>query len=141
MFSREKIFHVVRFGMSGAAATATDIGALAVLIYVLHLWYLAAAVIAFLIGFVVSFSLQKFWTFRDHTTERMGAQAAVYLAIVLMNLTINTFFVFVLVEYVGLTPIPAQLVASVVIACESFFLYRIVFRRPLVNDANGRGGA
>ena len=135
MFSREKIFRILRFGISGIAATTTDIAVLYVLIYMLNIWYLAASVFAFIIGFFVSFSLQKFWTFRDHGTEKIGAQATLYLAIVLVNLAINTSIVFLLVEYAGFSPIPAQLVASAIIACESFFLYRIVFR--ISTSSNG----
>lgn len=135
MFSREQIARIIRFGIAGIAATATGIAALSVLIYAFHIWYLTASVLSFLCGFVVSFTLQKFWTFRDRDTERMGSQAALYLGIVLFNLTINTVIVYLLVEYMDLPPVVAQLAASALIACESFFVYgSLVFQKSVPKD-------
>ena len=118
---------VVRFVIAGSLATATSATVLYVSITIFGVWYLAASAIGFLAGFLVSFTLQKFWTFRDRNTEDVTRQASIYLAILLVNLGLNTLIVFLLVEYVTFVPVLAQITASLLIACESFFVYQYLF--------------
>ena len=127
----ERVYKILRFGIAGALATGTNITTL----YLLHdgagVWYIPASICAFLVGFVVSFTLQKFWTFRDRDVERWRKQAATYFGIVVCNLTLNTIFVYLFVEYGGLIPVLAQAFSSILIALESFFVYQLfVFRTP-----------
>lgn len=121
----ESLLRIVRFFIAGGTATAVNLATLYALVHFAGLWYLISSVIAFFMGFVVSFTLQKFWTFRDHRTDVVGKQLAIYLGIVLFNLLLNTAFVYVLVEYVGLSPILAQALAALTIAVEGYFAYKI----------------
>ena len=120
-----------RYLLSGGIATATDL----VLLYVgtewLGMWYLLSSICAFGIAFCVSFILQKFWTFQDHGTENMRMQVGGYLGVAVTNLGINTLLVFIFVEQVALHYMVAQIIASVLIACESYFVYQyLIFRAP-----------
>ena len=126
MPSSALIMQVARFGISGVTALATNIAVLYVLNSIAGLWYLAASVIGFLAGFAVSFTLQKFWTFRDHSTDKIATQAVRYFLIVLFNLGLNTILVYLFVEYVRLLPIIAQIIAALIIAIEGFFAYRFL---------------
>ena len=129
--SRDLIMQIARFGVSGVTALATNIGVLYVLNSVIGLWYLAASVVGFLAGFAVSFTLQKFWTFRDHSTDKIAAQAVRYFLIVLFNLGLNTILVYLLVEHMHIRPVISQIIAAFIIAVEGFFAYRIlVFNAP-----------
>ncbi|MBI2612559.1 GtrA family protein [Candidatus Kaiserbacteria bacterium] len=131
MTSREDLFRIVRFGIAGAIATSTNIPAFLFATDVLRLSYLPASVVAFFAGFFVSFTLQKFWTFRDREMGVIGQQGLVYLFIILLNLGLNTLLVYVFVEYAGVGPIVALLVSSGLIAFESYFAYHyLVFFAP-----------
>lgn len=122
---------IVRFLISGFFATGINIAVLYVLVSFAQMWYLPASIIAFLAGFAASFSLQKFWTFRDRSLDIAGQQALVYFLIVAVNLAINTVLVFVFVEWVQLSPILSQVAASAIIAVESYFAYKFfVFYAP-----------
>lgn len=118
------ILRLGRFLISGGIATAVNLAALYLLIAV-GLWYLTSSIIAFFVGFVASFILQKFWTFKDHRRDVMGRQLVVYLAIVLVNLGLNTGLVYLFVEYGTLWPLVAQALSSLAIAFEGFFAYKI----------------
>ena len=123
------ILQVVRFGISGVTALMTNIAILYALNSLVGLWYLLSSIAGFIGGFAVSFTLQKFWTFRDHATDNIANQATRYFLIVLFNLGLNTLFVYCLVEYAKLQPLIAQIIAAFVIAVEGFFAYRfLVFR-------------
>jgi len=129
-FIPERFHRTVRFLISGGSATVATISALYFFNSVLSIWYVTATVLAFCVGFVVSFSMQKFWTFKNMEIDHVKQQASVYLVIVLFNLLLNTALVYLLVENFDLMPVVAQLIASALIACESFFAYRIlVFSR------------
>ena len=128
----ESVVRAIRFLISGSTSTCVSLGTLYFCNSVLGMWYLAASVAGFFAGFVVSFTLHKFWTFRDHRVDRaiVGTQLARYIGLVLFNLALNTILVYLLVEYTKLVPVLAQALAALLIACESFFAYRfIVFNR------------
>lgn len=131
MMSREDLFRIARFCVAGAIATSTNIPAFIFATDVLQLSYLPASVIAFFAGFFVSFTLQKFWTFRDREMGVIGQQGLVYLLIILLNLGLNTLLVYVFVEYAGIGPLIALLISSGLIAFESYFAYQyLVFFAP-----------
>src|SRR5260370_1381260 len=91
---REKVFQVSRFVISGATAAGATIGTLHILVSVFGIWYVTASAISFLVGFVVSFTLQKFWTFGNRDSWMRKEQIVVYLCIVLFNLGLNTMLVY-----------------------------------------------
>ncbi len=120
---------LIRFGVTGIVATSVTLFALYVLADVLGLWYVYATTIAFLLGFGVSFILQKFWTFEDSRMHVAGVQAIMYFIIILFNVCLNAMLMYALVEWVHLSHLVAQLISAAIIACESFFAYRLlVFR-------------
>ena len=124
---------IIRFLISGGTSTGVDLAFLFFFTDVLGIWYLASAVAAFIIAFFVSFGLQKFWTFRDHSRDGMHAQAGIYFLVASGNLIFNTLLVYLFVERFGSHYLLAQIVASLIIAGESFFVYqKFIFHRKAV---------
>ncbi len=120
---------IFRFLLSGGTALGTDLMFLYFFTDVLGIWYLASAIAAFILSFLVSFTLHKFWTFGDHSREGMHMQMGAYLLVAIVNLSLNTFLVYLFVEQSGLHYIIAQILASALIAVESFFVYqRFIFK-------------
>jgi len=60
---------VFRFLLSGGTALLTDLILLYLFTDLFGIWYVASAVAAFILAFMVSFLLHKFWTFGDHSRE------------------------------------------------------------------------
>jgi glycosyltransferase involved in cell wall biosynthesis/putative flippase GtrA len=121
---------LVKYVISGGTAAVVDLGTLYLFTDIFHIWYVTSSVLAFLIAFGISFLMQKFWTFRDHGTDGVHKQAFLYLAVSVFNLFLNTALVYALVEYTGIHYLPAQIITSALIACESFFVYKfIIFAR------------
>ncbi|HUQ30348.1 MAG TPA: GtrA family protein [Candidatus Paceibacterota bacterium] len=126
-----RLTKIARYLVSGGTAATVDLVLLYAFTEWADLWYLLSSVLAFIIAFGVSFVLQKFWTFQDHDKENMHVQAGVYLAVAVMNLTLNTFLVFFFVQHFGFHYLFAQIFTSALIAVESFFVYqRFIFRTP-----------
>ncbi|HEY9480941.1 MAG TPA: GtrA family protein [Candidatus Paceibacterota bacterium] len=118
-----------RFVISGALATATNLGILFVLTHLFNVWYLFSSCVAFILSFVVSFSLQKFWTWRDHAVENIHHQAGKYLVVTLTGLGANTLLMYLLVDRAQIHYLLAQIIAAAVIALYNFFLYqKLIFK-------------
>lgn len=124
---------ILRFLISGSIATSADLIFLYIFTDIFGIWYLASSFLAFIIASIVSFLLQKFWTFRDHSRADMPVQAGMYLIIATCNLGLNTFLIYMFVERVGFYYLIAQIIVSVFIAIENFFIYqRLIFRTSAV---------
>ena len=123
---------VVKYLASGGMAALVDLALLFALTEWVRLYYILSAALAFIIAFMVSFTLQKFWTFGDHDTEEIGRQAFLYFTVSFANLIINTALMYIFVEYVHLFYMLSQIIAGLLIAISSFFIYRrFIFHRPL----------
>ena len=91
----------VKFIISGGTAAITDLVLLYIFTDILGLWYLISAAAAFIVAFFVSFFLQKFWTFRDNSRDRIFKQLGQYLTVGIVNLCINTMGMYVVVDKFG----------------------------------------
>lgn len=120
---------LVKYVISGCLAAIASISTAFVLTDLLGVWYLVSTTAGFVSGVITSFLLQKFWTFEDRSIEKIKAQFFLYFLVVLAALLLNTFFVYVFVEYAKLWYILAQILAGgIVIGFNFFFYQRIVFR-------------
>lgn len=119
-----------RFVLSGLLATAINFGLLYLFTDFFKVWYIVSAIVAFIASVFTSFIFQKYWTFKDMSKERIHYQAIVFFVIAAINLALNTFFLYLLVEYAGLYYLVAQVLTSIIIAAENFFVYRhLIFKK------------
>ncbi len=122
---------IARYIVSGGTGAAVNIGTLFILVHWFGVWYLAASITGFLVSFFVSFTLQRYWTFGHRTAEGLGRHATLYLATLVFNAALNTGIVYVLVHLLSTWYVLAQLIAGLLVALASFFIYRsVVFREP-----------
>lgn len=119
---------VIRFLSSGILAGLANLSLLYVLTEFFGIWYLFSSVISFCCAFVVSFMLQKYWTFKNADRSRIRIQAPQHFTLAVCNLFLNTAIVYALVEFAGVWYLFAQAVSSLAIAIESFFVLRLIFR-------------
>jgi putative flippase GtrA len=115
---------IIRFFISGGTAFLVSISTLYVLVDLAGLWYLLASAFSFLAAFIVSFTLQKFWTFRNRGLVQMHLQIIQSLLVATMNLGLNTLSMYLLVDKLGSHYLFAQVVTTAWIAVETFFLYK-----------------
>jgi len=121
----------VKFIISGSTATLVNFAILYSLTEFAGLWYLFSSVIAFVLAVMVSFFLQKFWTFSDDDKSQIKKQMAMYYIVTTVNLGLNTAGMFVLVERFGIWYIFAQAIMTIAISVEGFFAYKLlIFKKP-----------
>lgn len=121
---------LIKYVISGAISTVTNLGSFFILEHYFNIYYLYGSILSLLISTLVSFVLQKFWTFDDQITNTIYLQFILYVAITLGNLAINTAVVYILVDRMHIWYLLAQLTASCVVAITGFFAYqRFVFNK------------
>lgn len=121
---------LVKYVISGGTAAATDLFLLFFLYDVLEINVIISATLAFVAAFFVSFFLQKFWTFRDNSKDKIKQQMGVYFAVGAVNTVINAWAMDLLVNSWHVWYLLAQVIVSGLIALYSFIIYKfLIFKR------------
>ncbi len=115
---------IVRYIISGGTSAVINLSVLSFLYYVQEVYYLYAAIIAFIVSFLFSLFLQKFWTFEDHSRENVHIQVGKYLLSSLFGLSLNTLFLYILVDHLHFFVYMGQIIAGGLVACVTFFISR-----------------
>ena len=121
---------VLRFLVAGGLAFAVNIVSLYALTDFLHIHYLVSTVLAFLIAFNVSFILQKFWTFRDHSKDNVHVQLQLYLGMQLINLGLNATLMYIFVEYLHIWYVLSQTIIALMLAVAAFLINKAYIFKP-----------
>src|SRR5690348_4837949 len=95
---------LVRYIISGGTSAVVNLSLFALFFFVLHVHYIISNVIAFCLAFFVSLGLQKFWTFKDHSTDNIHVQTFLYLLNSLFGLLINTSILYICVHFLSIHP-------------------------------------
>ena len=127
------IWLLIRYGISGVIGIVTNIVTLYILTDLLGIWYLASAVLAFCITLVVTFSLQKYWTFKDHEGEIM-TQGVTYTIIALTSLVIGTVSLYVAVDVFKFWYLGSQVVIMCALAGWNFLANKYFTFNTLISD-------
>ncbi len=117
-------FLLLRYLVSGSTSAAVNLSVFSLFFYVFRIHYLVSNTIAFLVAFGISLFLQKFWTFRDHSTENMHVQAVLYLGSSLFGLGINILVLYVCVHFFHILPIIGVIIAGLATALCTFPISR-----------------
>jgi len=121
----------IRYVFSGGSAAAIDVVLLFALTTYLHVYYLAAATFAMTISFIARFLLQKFITFKNTDESHATKQFFSYTVLYVVSLLATNALLYVFVEYLRVPLVIAQIGAIAIMACVSFFVYRLfIFKQP-----------
>lgn len=113
-----------KYLVAGAFAGAVHLLLLYAFTDLLAIHYLISTTLALFIVFWISFGLQKYWTFKEHSRERIGRQALQYFMMHSVNFAANAGLLYVFVEFVGLWYLFAQVVVSLSLALVTFLINR-----------------
>lgn len=124
----------VRYLLGGFFVFAVSIGLLYFFVDILGIWYLWATTATFCIALALSFTVQKYWTFQDHSLDRLSGKIGIYAILQLCNLAANDIFMYLSVGRLGISHLIAQVGSNAVIAMWSFFAYRKIFTTSLQRE-------
>ena len=119
----------VRYIIVGGTGFLTAVVVLAFLVEVLHLWYLTASLMTFVLATFVSFMLQKKLTFQNEAAgAAAGRQMAYFYSLAAINAGVNSLLLYTFVDGLQLFYLLGQFFSSATIAVYSFFFYRYLFQ-------------
>ncbi len=93
-----RVYKLIRYLISGGTAALVNWGTLFLLVHIGDMYYLYASVLSFILSIGISFTMQKFWTFRDNLVHDIHTQFTRYLSVIFFSLLLNTALVYLLVE-------------------------------------------
>lgn len=118
---------VLRYLSAGAIGVLAGYVALYVLTDIVGLWYMASAVVAFVLNYGVNFVLHKFWTFRNTRADQASKQLTRYFAMATAIFFANLGLLFMQVEYLHVWYLAAQLVSTAILTVVGFLVSRRIF--------------
>ncbi|MFA5023644.1 MAG: GtrA family protein [Patescibacteria group bacterium] len=124
---------IVKFFIAGCFAGATDI----VFLFLFHgllKWELVLSTsLAFVLSFLVSFTLQKFWTFRNYDEKETVNQLFLYILNAFIGLNINGFLMHLLVVKFNIWYILSQIMVNLFLGFCNFLIYKFIIFRNTKN--------
>ena len=130
IFSMSKYTQIIRYIFAGAIATISNILILFVCVHYFKLWYLLGAVISFCSAVVISYVLQKFWTFRNYSTRDIHKQFIIFFVYNLFMLCVNTLLMYFWVDIIKLWYLFAQAISAFITAFINYtYFNRIIFKK------------
>jgi putative flippase GtrA len=132
----EKRKSVIKFFFAGSTAAAVDLLFLFFFHGVLKWGLVFSTSLAFILSFAVSFTLQKFWTFRNYSQKRIPVQFVLYIGNAFIGLNINGFLMHVFVNKFGVWYLLAQIIVNVIIGFYNFFVYKFIVFRTKTDENN-----
>lgn len=113
----------IKYVVVGFLGTALDFSLLYILVEFGHLWYFSAAFISISIVLWISFSLNKYWTFKNYE-KKYFVQLGKYLLSHLLALGLSLSILAILVEIFQFWYILAKFFATVVAAITNFLMVK-----------------
>ncbi len=112
----------IKYGIIGIVTTGLELVILFMLTEHRHWWYLYSSIIAYAIGFCLSFISRKLWAFKDYNFKKIVKQFGYYSLILLITVIINSAALLYLVERWHFHYLPAQFLAGLAIGWIGFFV-------------------
>lgn len=128
MFDKKLWNQLVRFGFSGGAGVVAGYITLYVLTEFAGLWYIFSAIFAGVVNGGINFFLEKFWTFKNNDKKAIYKQAGLYTVLRLALFGADVGLLYVLVEYVRMHYLVAQILITIILSLISFIVCRIIFK-------------
>lgn len=115
---------LIRFIIAGGFVALTQIYVLYILTDIFLIWYLYSSMLSFVYACVSSFFLQKFWAFKDYEKKNALAQFVKFVIVAVIGISINTTFMYLLVDLIGLWYVFSQFVTGIIVAIINFLIYK-----------------
>ncbi|MFZ4648357.1 MAG: GtrA family protein [Patescibacteria group bacterium] len=125
-----------KFVLSGCLTGGLDLFFLYIFHGIMHIGIIKATSMSFVICFLLSFFLQKIWTFRNRSNDRVLRQMLMYFAVGFMNLNFNGFLMHILVIRFGVWYLLSQLLVNFTLGAGNYIFSKfIIFRKK--NEIRG----
>jgi len=121
MLKKESVKQFIKFAIVGVTNTLINLSVLYVLKEFFGVYYLFAAVIAFIVAVTNSFILNKIWTFKENIRDGTIKKYSKFFMVSLSALLVNLLILYILTDIFKLYYMLSQIVAIGVSLWINFF--------------------
>ena len=121
-----KYFKIIRYIFAGGLATGSNLLILFICVHYFHLWYLSGTIIAFCGGIIISYILQKYFTFKDYSKEKIHKQFSIFFIFNIVMLGVNTLLIYLFVDIFGIWYMASQALSSLITAFINYYYFNII---------------
>ncbi len=111
----------LKYNVVAAVATAVDFTILVFMTEVLQIWYLLSAITGAVTGGIMSFFLERNWTFKKKD-GKISKQALKYSLIWITSIILNISGLYLFVEYFGIEYIISKIIVAITVGIGFNFL-------------------
>lgn len=121
----------IRYLIAGGASFLVNFA----IFYLCHrlagMWYVYATIVAGTCAWMLNFPLHKLWTFGDYRRGAIRLQAPAHFLLKLLNTyASDPLLLYLLVEYLGISPLWAKAFIGAMLGLQNYVLCRYVIFRP-----------
>lgn len=117
---------ILRYGVSGVAGGLIQLLFDYIAVDILGRWYMEGVIVGFIVALMVTFTLQKYWTFRDNSREQSVRQFVFYTTISILSLIANAVLMRMFVEVLSFWYIWSQILTIIIVSGSSFLFHTFV---------------
>jgi putative flippase GtrA len=128
--STDNIFiQAFRYVLSGTLAYAVDYCALIIFVEIFKIYYLTAALVAFLLGAITAYILNVRWVFDRRTFKNRYFEISIFIVIGLVGLILNQHIIWVFTENLDFHYLFSKLIATMIVVVWNFFARKYILFR------------
>jgi len=127
MKNKHRFLEIVRFCTGGVISVGVYYITLYALTEFAKIWYPISSIFGSVLMYGISFLFQKFLTFKNKETKTIPKQLILYFSMAIIFLVTNSFLLFVMVEYLHLKYLIAQIFLTCVLSIISYLTTKKIF--------------
>ena len=126
---KASITRIAKFGISGILCVGLYYLVLYCLTEFIGIWYPVSAAIGSVLSYISSFLFQKYWTFENKDKKEIPKQVLKYFVMSGGLLCANSLFLYLLVEYIHLKYLIAQIFITIILSIVSYLITKKIFAK------------
>ena len=118
-----------RYVLSGALAYGVDYCSLIVFVEIFKIYYLTAALVAFILGSITAYILNVRWVFDKRAFKNRYFEISIFVVIGVVGLILNQYIIWFFTENVNFHYVFSKLVATMIVVIWNFFARKYILFR------------
>ena len=105
----------IRYGFVALISLVVDFGSLVFIKEILHIHYILAAILAFIGGLIVNYTLSRMWVFHSSKLDNRKKEFFIFSVIGIIGLLLTTLILWILTDIFGIYYIISKIIATILI--------------------------
>lgn len=123
------LHQMFRYIFSGGVAFVIDISVLWFLTEIVNFHYLVSAVIANIIGLIVTYIFSIYWIFNSRSVKNRAIEFMLFALIGVVGILLTLFFMWLITDIIGISYLISKIITVGIVAVVGFVLKKYILFR------------